>query len=140
MLPLGMVNKKIKDVLATLPRIDDYASRSEWEAAAWPKIVASRELLQLLITLHERRDLVLRAAAAKALVSGKSYREIGDALWLSPQTISGIKKAIREQTYQSYLERSKTERKKKIYRSIRERRPRRPLGIRRRTKYGTIYM
>jgi len=124
-----------------IPSISNYGSREEWERACWRKILKSKELLSLFITSHERRDLITRAATMDAIISGKSYREIGKELWVSPQTISIIKKAINEKAYRSYLERSRKERKKKEY-SIDNRPVRRkwPEGRPRRTKYGTIYM
>lgn len=129
-----------KKELAAVPPIDNYSSRQEWETVCWQKIIGSKELLQLLITSHERHDIVMRAAAINSLSLGKSYNQIGEELWLSPQTISGIKKSVSERSYRSYLERSKKERKKKVYSSsIKTRRPR-PSGIPRRTKYGTLYM
>ncbi len=123
-----------------MPPINHYASRKEWETAYWDKILKSKDLLQLVITSHERHDLVMRAAAIDSLSSGKSYRQIGKELWLSPQTVSGIKKAVSEKAYKSYLERSKKERKKKIYSSKIKTRKVRPSGIPRRTKYGTLYI
>ena len=124
----------------TLPPMKNFASRKEWEDACWRKIVESKELLQLLATSHERRDVIMRAAALEGLASGKSYREIGEELWLSPQTISGIKKAASEKNYRSYLERSKTERKKKQYSPNPASSKSRPRGRPKRTKYGTIYL
>ncbi len=131
------MNKKKSTIL---PSINSYSSRKEWEDACWRKILKSEELLQLLLTSHERRDLVMRAAALEGLVSGKSYRQIGEELWLSPQTISGIKKAIHEKNYRSYLERSKKGRKKKEYSSDTSPSKSRPSGRPQRTKYGTIYL
>ena len=123
-----------------IPSIDDYSSRQEWEEASWQKILESKELLQLLITSHERHNLVMRAAALKGLTSGKSQRQISKEFFLSLQTISGVKKAMAENNYRSYLERSKKERKKKKYSigpaSAKPRRRGRP----HRTKYGTIYL
>jgi len=122
-----------------MPSINDYPSRKEWEAVYWKKIVESEELLQLIITSHERHDIVMRAAAVDRIASGKSYKEIGEELWISPQTISSIKKAVSEKAYRSYLERSKKERKKRTYsivRSSERKRKGRPM----RTKYGTIYI
>ena len=98
-----------------LPPVSHCPSRKEWEMACWKKIVNSKELVELLITPSERHNLVMRAAVADRIISGKKYRQIADELWLSPQTISGIKKAINERAYRSYWVRSKTERKKKIY-------------------------
>lgn len=133
------VDKKI--AIAMLPPIHNYTSRKEWETACWDTISKSKELLQLLITSYERHHLIMRAAALEGLGVGKSYRQIGRELWLSPQTISVIKKAISEKNYRSYLERSKKERKKKKYGSkIISVKSTRPRGTPRRTKYGTIYL
>ena len=118
--------------------MNSFTSRKEWEAACWEEVMNAKELLALLVTAHERRDLVMRAAAVDGLLSGKSYTKIGEELWLSPQTISGLKKAISEKGYKSYLERSKKERKKKTYSFTSS--PRRRSGTPRKTKYGTLYM
>jgi len=82
----------------------------------------------------------MRAATLKELISGKGPRKISRKLFISSQIINIIKKAMTENKYRSYLERSKKERKRKEY-SI-DRRPIRklPKGRPKRTKYGTIYM
>ena len=136
------MNEKIagKKKLSAMPKIDNYHSRAEWEDACWQKISVSKDLLELLVTSHERHDLVMRAAAIDAIASGKSYKEIEKELWLSSQTISSIKKALAENNYRSYLERSKKERKKKIYSHSTESRRVRPRGTPRRTKYGILYI
>ena len=129
-----------KKALVAIPPIGHHPSRKKWEAASWEKILKSEDLLRLLITSHERHDLVMRAAALDRLFSGKSYKQIGEELWLSPQTVSGIKKAALSKTYRSYLERSKKERKKKIYSSKIKVGKIRPFGRPRRTKYGIVYI
>ena len=124
-----------------MPLSRDYPSRNEWENICWQKILSSKELLQLLVTFHERRDIVMRAVALDRLMAGKSYAQISKELRLSPQTISGISKALKENNYKSYLERSKRERKKRKYSSYSY--PvykNRPCGTPKRTKYGTIYL
>ena len=121
-----------------MPPVGNYSSRAEWEAACWRNLRESKELLEVLVTAHERRIFVLRAAALDRLISGKSYRQIGKELWLSPQTISGIKKAICENGYRSYLERSKKERKKRSYGLTPKSFATRPRGRTIRTKYGTM--
>ena len=83
----------------------------------------------------------MRAAVISGINSGKSYRQIAEELWLSPQTISSIKKALKENNYQSYRERSKKERKKKVYSSnptVNQKRKHRGKPVR--AKYGTIYL
>ncbi len=134
------IGKVGKNWFGALPQIGDYSSRMEWEAACWEKISKSEKLLRLLVTSHERRDLVMRAACLHGLVSGKSYRQIGEELWLSPQTVSGIKRAIHEKNYRSYLERSKKERRKRQYSFSSARVKSKPSGWPRRTKYGKIYL
>ena len=122
-----------------LPLLGDYPSRKEWESACWERVLNSKELLQLLATPHERRDLVMRAAALWGLVSGKSYRQISKEFFVSLQTINGIRKAMAGNGYKSYLERSKKERKKKKY-SVSRTPIKKHRGRPQRTKYGTIYM
>jgi len=123
-----------------MPSIGDYRSREEWEVACWQKILESKEILNMFITSYERHNLVMRVAVLSDLASGKSYLEIGRELFISPQTISGIKKTVGEKTYRSYLNRSKNERKKKEYsRDISVSKPKRR-GWPRRTKYGTVYL
>lgn len=124
-----------------LPALDRYASRKEWEAAAWRKVVGSKELMELLTTSHERHELVMRVAVIEGINRGKSYRQISKEFWVSPQTISGIKKAIQEKRYKSYLERSKVERKKKQYSvDLTPSRHHHPRGRPHRTKYGIVYL
>jgi len=129
-----------KGLLFAFPPIDRYSSRKEWEDACWRKILKSGDLLGLLVTSYERHNLVMRAAVMDSINLGKGYRQIAEELWLSPQTISGIKKAISENSYRSYRERGKTERKKKVYtpNPVSKRRKHRGRPIR--TKYGIIHM
>lgn len=47
---------------AIIPLLEGYSSRKEWEETSWQKILESGEILPLLITSHERHDLVIRAA------------------------------------------------------------------------------
>jgi len=129
-----------KKQLINLPSINKYHSRKEWESACWQKILRSKNLLQLLITSHERHDLIMRVATLKELMSGKGPRQISRELFVSLQTIGVIKKSMNENGYKSYLERSKKERKKKEYSIFRA--PAKPKwqGRHKRTKYGTVYM
>jgi len=124
----------------SLPPVDHYRSRREWEEACWRKIQESGELLDTFVTPYERRNLVLRVAVMDRVKSGKSYRQIGEELWLSSQTISGIKKAMDGNRYRSYRERGKTERKKKVYSRSMKQTKQRPRGRPIRTKYGIVYV
>ena len=127
--------------IITLPLIKNYSSRKEWEDACWQRIIKLEKLLKVFVTQNERHNIVMRVAALNDLMSGKSYKSIGYELWLSPQTISGIKKSLKENNYRSYLERSKKERKKKQYnlRPSAHKSQSRPSGKAHKTKYGTVY-
>ncbi len=121
-----------------VPSIDNYSSRKEWEDACWHKIIKSEDILRTLITSYERRNLIMRAAVMERVDAGKNYQQISEELWLSPQTISSIKKALKESSYRSYRERGKTERKKRVYSSAPTSTQKNPRDRSVRIRYGTI--
>ncbi len=143
-------SKTLAAVVQGIPLLASFPSRSAWEEDVWrtlvARFVALREpkelssVLAMFITAKERSLLLRRVAAVNRILEGKSYREIGEELWLIPQTISGIKKALQEKKYRSYNERGKTERKKRIYsRDQQSSRNGKQFSRRRvRTKYGTL--
>jgi len=137
-----MKKRKGREMRITLPPINNYASRKDWERACWRKVITSKRLLNVFTTSSERHDMIMRIATMNAIRSGKSYKQIGKELWLSPQTISSIKKTINENGYQSYSERSKSAGKKRRYTAkfALSTKPIRCEGRRQRTKYGTIYL
>jgi len=123
-----------------LPSLSHYSSRKEWENACWQKLLKSKVLLKSIVTSYERHNLVIRAAVKEGINSGKGFRQIGREMGLSLQTVSSIKKALNENSYRSYRERGKTERKRKTYSSSKSVLRRKPHGRPVRTKYGTIYL
>ncbi len=129
-----------KKQLMNLPSIDKCSSRKEWEDACWQKILESDDLLPLLITSCEQHDLIMRAAVLKELMSGKGPRQISRELFISLQTIGVIKKSMNENNYSSYSERSKKERKKKVYSIDHRVKKLKYPGRPKRTKFGTIYV
>lgn len=126
--------------LSSLPPKNQYSSRKEWEKSCWQKISKSREFLDLLITSNERHNLVMRAAVADYTSLGKKFKQIVEELRLSPQTVSSIKKALKETSYRSYRERSKTERRRKEYDHRPSQKEKEFRGRYRRTKYGKVYL
>ncbi len=121
-----------------LPPLNHYPSRKEW-GAFWKKILNSGKFLDSLVTPYERRNIVMRAATKEYLVSGKKFQQIVRELQLSPQTVSSIKKTLKE-NYKSYWERSKTERKKKVWSPFPSQKKKEPYRPYRRTKYGKVYL
>lgn len=76
----------------------------KWMEALWDELLGKLNLIQSkeklkrvverLISAKEKK-MILRRLAIEALVrSGKSYRQIGEILWISHPTISTVKKNI----------------------------------------------
>ena len=82
-----------------------YATRKEMEAGIWKRLTGElarisspsemERALAALTTAYEREQIIKRTFAIKLLKEGKSYNEIGRILWLSPTTISALKKSVR---------------------------------------------
>lgn len=71
--------------------------------ASYDSIDKVRKILESLLSENEIKMISRRLGVIAFAKMGKSYREIGEALWLSPNTISTIKKNIMDgKTYRSY--------------------------------------
>ncbi|MBI4993853.1 hypothetical protein HZC33_02780 [Candidatus Wolfebacteria bacterium] len=87
-----------------MKNLDEFKSRKEWEEFIWVnfledilKIKSAKELkenLEIVISKKEKQFIIKRLLAVYFISKGKKYREIGDYLWISPSTISAIKKAV----------------------------------------------
>ena len=116
----GRIKKIIKE-MKPVPSVDKFKSRREWGVFVWKDLIAElasagsakevEHLLAALLTAHEKKQMVKRMAAASLLGQGKSYREIGEALWLSPTTISAVRKSLLEND--GYVSRHTRKKKKK---------------------------
>ena len=130
--------------LRGFPEVAKFGSRIQREEMAWRALVRRiaeikslpelSRMLALYISRPERRKIVRRALAYALLSEGKSYRAIGEELWLSPQSISAIKKSFRERQYRSRRARGG---KKRVY-TIEKSRGTIRMGHYRRTKYGPV--
>ncbi len=77
-------------------------SANEWAESLWEKLTERiaaikskneiKQIMENLITQDEKKMVLRRLAVLALLHEGKSYQEIGEILWVSPQTISTIKK------------------------------------------------
>lgn len=91
---------------------EQFKSRKEWEKFIWNKIIdnlvkakSSDEVEQILSKLlgeHERKLMLRRLTAILLLREELSYSQIGEILWLSPNTISAIKKSAGSNQYHSW--------------------------------------
>ena len=89
-------------------------SRKEWEDYAWERLLKDfakissprdiENILAKIVTAHEKKQIAKRLAAVELLKQGKSYKEISRILWLSPTTISALKKSINGGDYVSGYE------------------------------------
>lgn len=104
--------------MKTVPSIRTFKSRKEWEAKIWKQLVnglvqitstkGMERSLALILTAYEKKQMIKRVVAVSLLKQGKTYREIGEMLWLSPSTISALKKSLRtSEEYVSHYTRNK---------------------------------
>lgn len=96
-----------------MKEIDEFKSREEWEEYLWKEFLENIEkasskikiadFLNNLLSDDEKKDLVRRWTTIILLKQKMTYREIGEILWISPSTISAIKKNIKNDnlSYQS---------------------------------------
>lgn len=109
--------------MKSVAELQKFRSRNEWKDYIWKKLVEeivqtvsvkdAEQLLNLLLTVHEKKQMIKRAVAISLLKQGKSYNAIGELLWLSPTTISAIRKSMHERgEYISRYTRNKNHEKK----------------------------
>ncbi|PIP30114.1 hypothetical protein COU12_01690 [Candidatus Jorgensenbacteria bacterium CG10_big_fil_rev_8_21_14_0_10_54_38] len=98
--------------------------RKKWEGLAWQRFLETAEkagserklnlLLDSVLSASEKRLIVRRLAVMALIGQGRTYREIGRRLWLSPSTVSAIKRGMRGRSpYRSRRESDREARKKK---------------------------
>ena len=83
-----------------------FNSRKEWENYIWLKFIdnirkagekqKAEKFLNNLLTEKERKIIAKRLATLALIKEGRSYKEIGKILWISPGTISSLKKSIKK--------------------------------------------
>ena len=89
-------------------------SAAKWSEKLWEQFLEKlvrvksknelKNILEKLLSSYEKNMMLRRLAVAALVRSGKSYREIGEILWLSHPTISTIKKNLfsNSSNYKSY--------------------------------------
>lgn len=80
-----------------------FKSRKEWEGFVWEKFLENikkdssekaTKFLNRLLTNNEKKIIIKRLLTLSLINKGKSYRKIGEILWISPSTISSLKKSV----------------------------------------------
>ncbi|TSC96462.1 MAG: hypothetical protein Athens071426_674 [Parcubacteria group bacterium Athens0714_26] len=75
-------------------------SKKEWQLHTWNLLLKDMndsnfgKALNRILSIYEKNMIVNRLAALALLRKGKSYRKIGEELWLSPTTIRSLKKLL----------------------------------------------
>ncbi len=103
-----MINNTFFD---RLPKLTKFSSRKEWEAAIWEILVKRisrvqsaaelKNLFQFLLSPRDQRTITFRALAVSRIKDFKKTSEIVFELWLSRQTLSAIRKSLKEGAYKS---------------------------------------
>lgn len=95
----------INSLLFSMKELSKFKSRKEWEKFIWGKFLKSikdidsnkglGKLLDSVLSENEKRLIIKRMVAISLIRQGKTYKEIGEILWISPETIfdyfAGIK-------------------------------------------------
>ncbi|MDO8466958.1 MAG: Trp family transcriptional regulator [bacterium] len=95
-----------------MKKLEQFKSRAEWDRFMWDKVVeklarakSNREvegILNKLLGEHERNLMLRRLTTILLIQDGLSYSQIGEVLWLSPNTISAVKKSLLSNKYYSW--------------------------------------
>lgn len=82
----------------------EFGTGKGWEEKIWLKFLEdignaghshkTIKFLNSILTANEKKLISKRLAALALIRSGKSYKEVGRILWISPSTVSGLKKSI----------------------------------------------
>lgn len=111
-----------------MKNISKIGKRKNWEILVWAEILKNIkktesnkhfiDAFDRLLSEKEKKLIAKRIIVISMIKAGKNYREIGKVLWISPKTISAIKKSMGDDKgYKSshyYSERSSEEKRKKI--------------------------
>lgn len=111
-----------------MEKVFKFKSKKEWEDFVWSKFLENaektksnkqlRNFLDGLLTINEKKFVIKRLVALAMIKAGKTYKEIEETLWVSPSTVSALKKSVfLNSSYQSnrhYAEKSRNEKRKHI--------------------------
>ena len=91
-------------ILTKMKKPEQFNSRKEWESFIWDKAIDGlakagsktnvNEILNELLGEYEKKLMLRRLTAILLIKDGLSYSQIGEILWVSPSTISAIKKSL----------------------------------------------
>jgi len=83
-------------------------SRKERAGLVWAKLLENIKdpkltiLLNTLLSQYEKDLVANRLIAISLIKQGKTYKEIGEELWLSPSTIRSLKRILENKSIKEY--------------------------------------
>ncbi|MBI4993602.1 hypothetical protein HZC33_01410 [Candidatus Wolfebacteria bacterium] len=99
-----------------MENLSNFKSRKEWEEFIWHKFLEGlkdakttgqlKEILESVLDGREKNFMIKRLIVIASISQNKTYREISELLWLSPNTISSIKKSLFKKTIYSGYKKS----------------------------------
>ena len=109
-----------------MEKINKIGSREKWFNYAWSKIINDVKnstlniVLDSLLTSYEKQIIVNRVAALILIKEGKTYKQIGEELWLSPTTIRSLKKILEQNNTKEYASYRSFKNKLKIKKEVKK--------------------
>jgi len=91
-----------------MKNINEFGSRDEWMNYAWTEFLESIQnkimssILDSLLSQYEKKIIINRIMALSLIRKGKTYRQIGEELWLSPNTIRSLKMISENRSVKEY--------------------------------------
>lgn len=89
-----------------MENLSKFKSRKEWETAIWEKFLENirrskseqkfKEFFNSLLSASEKKIIINRLIAISLIAQGKTYRQIREVVWVSPNTISALKKMLKK--------------------------------------------
>lgn len=107
-------------------KLDKFKSRKEWADFVWQRLLKDIKnpvlgaALDSLLSSYEKNMIINRFAAVSLIKEGRTYRQIGEELWLSSTTIRSLKRALENNSLKEYQSYRLIKNKKKLGLKIRK--------------------
>lgn len=91
-----------------MKNINEFGSRDTWMNYAWIKLLENiqnkimSKVLDSLLSRYEKKIIINRLVALSLIKKGKTYKQIGEELWLSPNTIRSLKMIFENKSAKEY--------------------------------------
>jgi Trp operon repressor len=111
-------------------KTNNFDTREEWINFVWKKLLENINnskitgILDSLLSRYEKKMIVNRIIALSLIKKGKSYKQISEELWLSPNTIRSLRIIFQNKLVKDYRGYNfRTNEKKKLKEKIESQNP-----------------